>query len=179
MPQCFWNPLLTDRDIWLGRRHTGRKGKHGCWNALLTSPLSFFLLVHSFYSFNVSTRPPYNWYKRGWADRRFLSPSSHDLSLLQSYSMEMQTLLSSIFFLIHFSPPPSSLISSDHTIIPLYLLSVFVFHSSHNAYSKQSVSPMYLAKCFLAAGWKACSTDLKISGYLLSDWLTWSAVCGF
>lgn len=42
MPQCFWNPLLTDRDIWLGRRHTGRKGKHGCWNALLTSPLSFF-----------------------------------------------------------------------------------------------------------------------------------------
>lgn len=39
--------------------------------------------------------------------------------------------------------------------------------------------PVCLAKCFRAAGWKARSTDLKIRGYLSSDWLTWRAVCGF
>lgn len=45
MPQCFRNPLLTDRNIWLGGKHTGRKidsgGKNALWNAVLTFSLSF------------------------------------------------------------------------------------------------------------------------------------------
>lgn len=50
MPQSFRHPLVTDRNIWLRGRHTGRKIAEKIWPLECCTDILplFFLLVHSF-----------------------------------------------------------------------------------------------------------------------------------
>lgn len=120
-----------------------------CWHSLSLSPNE---VIHSF---NVSLPglPTADVGEVRWKKvSMFLFPSS--------------ILPSALFCLppfIYFSPYLHFFIFKiKHKIIPLFLLPHYV-HFSDAAYTVNTPEdPISLAKCFLAVGWKACSTDSKL-----------------
>lgn len=165
LPQCFRNPWLTDGNIWFGGIHTGSQ-RYGetwpleCSNDNLSH--SFFLPIHSF---NIS--PP-SFFQLTWEESWKTDFVSHVSSPLPHpiHSMLSIFLHHSSTFLL-FPPLPSLFLhlQQEHHIIhhtsapPVSFLIMSVFHMLLTVNTRQE--PICQAKCFLAAGWKACGADLK------------------
>lgn len=174
MPQCFWNPLLTDRNIWLGGRRTGRKIDSGgetwpleCFADILALLL---LLIRSFIRLMSLDQASLQLTWERWAERRFLSQSSHHPlppSVLFNPCFFIylpracfHPLLSLPHFIHFFILKKSSTRSSLCFCLFFFLLLITsipqILHTVNTPHD-----PICLPKCFLAAGWKACSTDSK------------------
>lgn len=165
LPQCFrkhgWLMEISDLEAYI--QAVRDTGKHGLWNAVMTISLTlFFLPIHSF---NIS--PP-SFFQLTWEESWKTDFVSHVSSPLPHpiHSMLSIFLHHSSTFLL-FPPLPSLFLhlQQEHHIIhytsapPVSFLIMSVFHMLLTVNTRQE--PICQAKCFLAAGWKACGADLK------------------
>lgn len=159
-PMADWWKYL----IW---RHTYRQseiqGKHGLWNAVMTISLSHSFFFYPFIPLTSLHPASSSWHGRR-AERQILSPTSHHLFLI------LFTLCFLFFSTVpllscSFLPSPHCFCIFNRSTIsyvcppPVSFLIMSVFQMLLTVNTRRE--PICQAKCFLAAGWKACGADLK------------------